>query len=271
MQGASTSRDEPMAAVSKFTLRGLIACALVLLATPALAASQKAHDDCNAEDPDRNIAGCTRIIADRGESKRVRGIAHVGRGLAWINKGELDRAIADFTQAIRLNPKDALAYSNRGLTWADKGDFDRAIVDYTTAIRLAPLPRSDLPGIPHVNIHHNRGIAWAKKGDLDRALADYDEAIRLDPGFAFAYYTRGVVWYEKYMHASEWIDKNDLNRAIADFSEAIRLDRSNTAYRRARAQAWQVNGDQERAIVDLAEVDRLLQNTPLPKLKLLKQ
>jgi hypothetical protein len=128
MQGASTSRDEPMAAVSKFTLRGLIACALVLLATPALAASQKAHDDCNAEDPDRNIAGCTRIIADRGESKRVRGIAHVGRGLAWINKGELDRAIADFTQAIRLNPKDALAYSNRGLTWADKGDFDRAIV-----------------------------------------------------------------------------------------------------------------------------------------------
>jgi tetratricopeptide (TPR) repeat protein len=259
-----------MAAISRFPPWGLIACALMLLAAPAMAASQKAHNDCNSDDPDRNIAGCTRIVRDRGESKRIRGIAHVGRGLAWIAKGELDRAIADFTEAIRLNPKDALAYSNRGIAWADKGDFDRAIVNYTTAIRLDPLPRSDLSGIPHVNIHHNRGIAWAKKGDLDRAIADYDEAIRLDPSFAWAYYTRGVVWYEKYMHASEWIDKNDLDRAIADFSEAIRLDPNNAAYRRARAQAWQVNGDQERALADLEEADRLMQNTPLPKLRLLK-
>jgi tetratricopeptide (TPR) repeat protein len=260
-----------MAAVSKHATPAVIACAVLLLATQALAASRKAHDDCNAEDPDRNIAGCTRIIADRGEGKRVRGIAHVGRGLAWVAKGKLDRAIADFTQAVRLNPNDALAYSNRGLTWADKGDFDRAIADYTTAIRLDPLPRSDLTGVPHVNIHHNRGIAWFKKGDLDRAFADYDEAIRLDPVFAFAYYTRGLAWHERYTRASAPIDKNDLNRAIADFSEAIRLDPNNTAYRRARAHAWQVNGDLERAMEDLAEVDRRLQNAPLPKLKLLMQ
>jgi tetratricopeptide (TPR) repeat protein len=243
----------------------------MILVAPAFGANRKQHDDCNADDPDRNIAGCTRIIADRGESKRVRGIAHVGRGLAFASKGDLDRAVADFTEAVRLNPKDALAYSNRGLTFADKGDFDRAIADYTTAIRLNPLPRSDLSGVPHVNIYHNRCIAWTRKGDLDRAISDCDQAIRVDPGFAFAHYTRGKAWYDKYMGASEWIDPKDLDRAITDFSEAIRFDPNNEAYRRARGVAWQVNGNEDLAMVDFAEADRLVRAKPLPKLKLLTQ
>jgi hypothetical protein len=49
-------------------------------------------------------------------------------------------------------------------------------------------------------------------------------------------------------------NRNERRQAVVkkgDFSEAIRLDPNNTAYRRARAQAWQVNGDQERAIADL--------------------
>jgi tetratricopeptide (TPR) repeat protein len=260
-----------MSVIWKFMLRGALACALVTLAVPAFGATRQNHDDCNADDPDRNIAGCTRIIADRGESKRVRGIAHVGRGLAFANRGDLDRAVADFTEAVRLNPKDALAYSNRGLAFVNKGEFDRGIADYTMAIRLNPLPRSDLSGVPHVNIYHNRGIAWARKGDLDRAIADYDQALRLDPGFAFAHYTRGKAWYDKYMGASEWVDPKDLDRAITDFSEAIRFDPNNEAYRRARGVAWQVNGNEDLALVDFAEADRLVRARPLPRLKLLTQ
>src|SRR5262245_33795759 len=249
---------------------GMIVGALLLLAAPALGASRQAHDDCNAADPDRNIAACTRVLEDRHESKRVRGIAYVGRGLAYSDKGDLNHAIADFTEAIRLNPKDALAYSNRGLTYVNKGEYDRAIADYTAAIRINPLPRSDLSGVPHVNIYHNRGIAWHRKGDLDRAIADYDQAIRLDPEFAFAYSTRGQARYDKYMGASAWVDPKDLERAIADFSDAIRLDPDNARLRRARGVAWQVNGNHDLATVDFAEAERLERNTPLPKLHLLK-
>jgi tetratricopeptide (TPR) repeat protein len=259
-----------MNAVSRFVLPGLIACALVALAAPALGATQKDHNDCNSDDLDRNIGGCTRILEDRRESKRVRGIAHVGRALAYYRKGDLDRAIVDYTAALRLNPNDALAHSNRGLTWADKGDFDRAIADYTTAIRINALPRSDV-GVPHVNIYHNRCIAWTRKGEPERAIADCDQAIRRDPGFAFAYFTRATAWYDKYMRAAEWVDAKDLDRAIGDFSEAIRLDPNNEGYRRARAHAWQVNGNEDLATMDLAEADRLVRNTPLPKLKLLIQ
>ena len=49
-----------------------------------------------------------------------------------------DKAIADFTEAIRLDPKYAEAYCNRGCAYRNKGDYDKAIADFTEAIRLNP-------------------------------------------------------------------------------------------------------------------------------------
>jgi tetratricopeptide (TPR) repeat protein len=191
-------------------------CVLMLVAAPAMSAGLKAHEDCDADDPDRNIAGCTRIIEDAAEGDTMHAVAYVARGLAWQAKGNLDRALADYTDAIRLNPRDALAYNNRGLLWREKGDADRAIADLTDAIRIDPLPHSDMLGSGHVNIYANRGLAWETKGDLDRAIADFDQAIRLDPKDADAYDRRSQVF----------IAKHDADHAIADLDEAIRLDPS---------------------------------------------
>ena len=57
-------------------------------------------------------------------------------------KGDLDKAIADCAEAIRLNPRMAEAYNRRGSVYEKKGDLDKAIADYTEAIRLDPkMPR----------------------------------------------------------------------------------------------------------------------------------
>ena len=59
-------------------------------------------------------------------------------GVAASQKGDPDAAIADFTEAIRFNPKFADAYYGRGTVYAGKGDFDQAIADYEVVIRLDP-------------------------------------------------------------------------------------------------------------------------------------
>ncbi len=59
-------------------------------------------------------------------------------GLAYDAKNNHDRAIADFNEAIRLNPKYTFAFNNRGNAYDAKNDHDRAIADYTEAIRLDP-------------------------------------------------------------------------------------------------------------------------------------
>ena len=53
-------------------------------------------------------------------------------------KHDFDRAIADFTEAIRLDPNPDLAYQWRGDAYSDKGEYDKAIADYTESIRLDP-------------------------------------------------------------------------------------------------------------------------------------
>jgi tetratricopeptide (TPR) repeat protein len=112
--------------------------ALLAVTAPALAAGQVDWDACKGNDPDQSIAACTRIIQGRGETAKDSAIARVYRGHAYRHKGDLVRAIADLSEAIRLDPKYAEAYYNRGLTYRNKGDLDRAIADFGEAIRLAP-------------------------------------------------------------------------------------------------------------------------------------
>jgi len=66
------------------------------------------------------------------------------RGIAKEKKGDLDGAMADYNQAIKLNPKDAAAYNNRGKAYSDKGDLELAIRDFNEAIRLLGLARSSI-------------------------------------------------------------------------------------------------------------------------------
>jgi lipoprotein NlpI len=103
--------------------------ALFAVAAPAAAASRADWDACKGDDPDRSIAACTRIIQGRGETAKDSAVAHHERGLSYKSKGNFDRAIADFSEAIRLDPNYAEVYYLRGVTYGNKGDLDRAIAD----------------------------------------------------------------------------------------------------------------------------------------------
>ena len=71
-------------------------------------------------------------------------------------KGDHDRAIADFTKAIEINPHDAEAYYNRGIANQVKGDRDLAIADYTRALEIKPR---------HARAHYNRAAVYQANGE----------------------------------------------------------------------------------------------------------
>src|SRR5262249_14013005 len=64
--------------------------------------------------------------------------AHNNRGHAHERKLDYDKAIADYDEAIRLDPKYRLAWLNRGRTWQASGKLEKALDDYKAAIRLDP-------------------------------------------------------------------------------------------------------------------------------------
>jgi tetratricopeptide (TPR) repeat protein len=91
----------------------------------------------------------------------------------FYDRKEYDKAISDFTEAIRLDPNYAAAYYNRGLAYyfnSSWGTFDKAISDHSEAIRLDP--NSCIP-------YSSRGIAYTEQGKSNKAEADLATAKRL--------------------------------------------------------------------------------------------
>ena len=58
-----------------------------------------------------------------------------------VKKGDYDQAIADYTQAIRIDPKYTEAYNNRGIAYRKKGNDAKANLDFAEAKRLGYKPQ----------------------------------------------------------------------------------------------------------------------------------
>ena len=65
---------------------------------------------------------------------------HYDRGIDYFDEGHFDEAIAEFTEAIELDPELALAYANRGFAYATKGELDSAIADLDKVIEVSTNP-----------------------------------------------------------------------------------------------------------------------------------
>jgi tetratricopeptide (TPR) repeat protein len=106
-------------------------------------------------------------------------------------------ALTDYTQALRINPDDALAFCCRGVAYYRLGDEHNAIIDYNRSIEIDP----------------TLAIAYYRRGFLQylakhyvMAIADYNKSIELNPNFALAYSNRGYVYRDLYGEQEAAID-----------------------------------------------------------------
>jgi tetratricopeptide (TPR) repeat protein len=156
---------------------------------------------------DREIEDLTEALLRSGQRWDFGSrILHRRRAEAFAAKKDYPRAIADYDQVIRLDPRDAGNFLSRGTARRQMGDIEGAITDFDEAIRLDPRSSS---------AYAYRGVCRMQKGQIDAAIADYPEGIRLNhPRVAGLYSLRSIAW----------IAKGDQDRARADHDEAFRLD-----------------------------------------------
>ena len=239
-----------------------------------LSAGARADDqrDCSRGNMDVRIAACSRLIAKGGVDnkelaqfyglravghmvKKITGTAladydqalrldpasaetHYYRGLRFLVLQNNDAALGEFEKGVQLNPNNARIVNSRGSAHARKGQIDVAIVDFETAMRLDP---SFAPA------HFNRGLAFLRRNDLDRAIADFDAAIKLDPTYIAVHGERGVALREK----------REYDRSIADFDFIIRQEPGNVEAYAGRGRSYHARGDLDRAFADYSFVIRL--------------
>jgi tetratricopeptide (TPR) repeat protein len=116
-------------------MRASVALVLSMLVTGGWSSTAYADDktDCrDGKDVDLKVRSCTTLI----ERDTKDAVAYYNRACAYQTKGDVDRAIADYDQAITLKPDYAAAYENRARVFASKGDYTRAVADVTKAGEL---------------------------------------------------------------------------------------------------------------------------------------
>ena len=82
-------------------------------------------------------------------------MSRVALGYGLVVKGDADGEIAEYREALRLNPNDDMEHNNLGVSLRDKGDLDGAIADYLEALRLNP--NNDLAHSNHESSRLKRG------------------------------------------------------------------------------------------------------------------
>ncbi|MFM6542705.1 MAG: tetratricopeptide repeat protein [Microcystis panniformis] len=111
------------------------------------------------------------------------------QGVKQLQQGNLEAAINNFNEAIRLNPNYAQAYGNRGIVYSRLQQYEKALADYNQYIRFNP---------NSAEAYYNRATLYDKLGDYQKAIADYDRAIRLNPNFSQAISNREIAYNNQF-------------------------------------------------------------------------
>lgn len=159
-------------------------------------------------------------------------VAYLGRGLAY-GEGLDDwrRAADNYTQALAIDPNDIGLHRHRGDVRRHLDDHKGAIADYTEVIK-------DTPNDPQ--LYRWRAYSYMGLGDYQAALDDLNIAIRLDPDDADSFCMRG----RAYLHLSDYA------AVVRDSEEEMRLNPISRCAYRHRGDARKAQGDTEGALED---------------------
>jgi tetratricopeptide (TPR) repeat protein len=78
--------------------------------------------------------GCTQSSTIKVDGEKF-DEEHFCRGNEYFDKGDYDRAIADYTKAIEINPNYAKAYNDRGMAYMELGDMENGCRDFAGACK----------------------------------------------------------------------------------------------------------------------------------------
>ncbi|MFT3894422.1 MAG: tetratricopeptide repeat protein [Anaerolineales bacterium] len=161
------------------------------------------------------------------------------RGVAYEQMGQKDRALRDYQRAVEIDPQVADAYINRGIMFANIGNYRQAITSLSDGIRLAP---------KNPDVYFNRGVSYFQNGDLLNAIEDFSQVTRLSPEDEEAYYWRGISY-------------DGLGReqdAVADYRKFLELSQNPQAREdvEQRLRQWDLKQQNEMSSQSAVSTDR---------------
>ena len=140
-----------------------------------------------------------------GRTLSSQALAHLEQGQVLYDRGELDKAITEWRETVRLAPTNAKAHHLMGLALGDSGEHLRAVSMLQTSLRLDP---------ENAMAHVHLARALANKGDTQEAIVAYRKALQLVPTSAYIHDQLGHVL----------ASTGDVQQAAEEWQDAVELD-----------------------------------------------
>jgi tetratricopeptide (TPR) repeat protein len=198
----------------------IVAVVLLVAASTAAASpqgpSQSDLSRCENGSGEEAIQACTMLLSLGGFSDTQLAMIYRLRGFRLRDLGNYKQAIADHSEAIKLDPAFAPAWNSR--CWA-RGtgniEIQEGLADCNEAIRLRP---------DYFHYHNSRGLIFLRQGRLDDAIAEFTVALRGQPEHAESLFLRGVARRQKGDAAAGDEDIAKARRFQSDIAEKFARD-----------------------------------------------
>ena len=202
------------------------------------AAAQQVRDQCydyhRSYPAQDKIRACDQLIEGKVSlGGWTRADVFVDRGIAYAEAGRPDRAVSDYSAAIRLQPNDPQAYYDRALVYKKSGHIANALHDFGAAIQQRP---------DYANAYLERGLLYLDTGRFDEAIGDFTRSHDADSQNAWPIADRGLAY--------AW--KRDAAHAREDFAAARAIDPTNYVVSHGEALLSMQEGDTRGAIYHLS-------------------
>lgn len=181
------------------------------------------------------IRACTSLITSAKFGTKDLGRIYTWRGKAWLTEDDPATAVADYTRALEIDPKNFVALQDRAKAHTMLGAHNRAIEDWSRLIA------NDLNNDQY---YRNRGTSSLAAGQHAQAIADFDKSLEINPGEVDAFIGRASVYDAQKMR--------DLARK--EFAKGIAIKPQYLPLYWARAEMSERWGEQHLAIKDYTMV-----------------
>ena len=181
----------------------LLAGAVLAFATPTVRA--EVATDCFSEDWERRIGGCTLIIENPASTPAERSQAFAMRALSLSLKGQFDRSIQDYNEAIRITPDFAVALNNRAWAYHRWGRGVQGLPDIEKSLRLNPLSEHSWDTRAHIR---------QSMGQFAGAFSDYEQAVNLGGERMIKLYQCGLAEHGLYKGKVDGVYSSEVREAL---------------------------------------------------------
>jgi tetratricopeptide (TPR) repeat protein len=215
-------------------------------APAAIEVSLRCFEKLTAEFPEEHYYWFLRGVADKELRRYDQAVADFSRALelrpknrdiwrwragAYEALNQKDKALADLASATAWEPVDATDFRTRAEAYRGLHQYDKAVADLSRAIELDPTV---------TEYYRARAASYAELRRHDQAFADLTRIIELDPGNAASWIARGQAYR----------NHHDYDKALADFNKAIALDPKNASAFNDRGWTYRDAGQQDKALAD---------------------